>query len=117
MPIGNQVPCQRYRGTVECHGQCAAEFGFPDPERHQVIQIACVCKTSTRDEEDYRVVFALHGADKISGVHIKESDKEEDMLLNFEKLIITYDPDFITGYNMVNFDLWYILERARHLRM
>ncbi len=29
--------------------ECAAEQGFPDPERHQVIQIACVCKTSTRD--------------------------------------------------------------------
>lgn len=38
-------------------------------------------------------------------------------MLNFEKLLITYDPDFITGYNMVNFDLWYILERARHLKM
>lgn len=62
-------------------------------------------------------MFALHGSDKISGVHIKASEKEEDLLLNFEKLIITYDPDFITGYNMVNFDLWYILERARHLRM
>jgi DNA polymerase delta subunit 1 len=50
--------------------ECAAEQGFPDPERHQVIQIACVCKTSDQDEEDYRVVFALNGSDKISGVHI-----------------------------------------------
>ncbi len=31
--------------------------------------------------------------------------------------MITYDPDFITGYNMVNFDLYYILERAKHLKM
>ncbi len=30
---------------------------------------------------------------------------------------MTYDPDFITGYNMVNFDLWYILERAQALKM
>jgi DNA polymerase delta subunit 1 len=29
--------------------------------------------------------------------------------------MLTYDPDFITGYNMVNFDLWYILERAGHI--
>ncbi len=60
-------------------------------------------------------MFALHGADKISGVHVKSSDEEEELLINFEKLMITYDPDFITGYNMVNFDLNYILERARHL--
>jgi DNA polymerase elongation subunit (family B) len=31
------------------------------------------------------------------------------MLEDFQKLIITYDPDFIVGYNMVNFDLKYIL--------
>ena len=31
--------------------------------------------------------------------------------------MITYDPDFITGYNMVNFDLNYIIERAKSLKM
>lgn len=35
------------------------------------------------------------------------------MLEDFQKLIITYDPDFIIGYNMINFDLKYLLERAR----
>lgn len=76
-----------------------------------------MCKTSDQQEEDYRVVFVLNGAEKISGVHVKACDTEKDLLLNFEKLIISYDPDFITGYNMVNFDLNYILERAKHLKM
>ena len=31
--------------------------------------------------------------------------------------MISYDPDFITGYNMVNFDLNYILERSKALMM
>jgi len=31
--------------------------------------------------------------------------------------MISYDPDFITGYNMVNFDLNYILKRANTLEM
>lgn len=39
------------------------------------------------------------------------------MLQDFQKLIMTYDPDFIVGYNMVNFDLKYILERAKKLKM
>lgn len=30
---------------------------------------------------------------------------------------MTYDPDFIVGYNMVNFDLKYILDRAKQLKM
>jgi DNA polymerase delta subunit 1 len=59
----------------------------------------------------------LNGADKISGVHVKNSNDEKEILRNFEKLMVSYDPDFITGYNMVNFDLWYILERARALKM
>lgn len=39
------------------------------------------------------------------------------MLQDFEKLIITYDPDFILGYNMINFDLKYMLERAKALKL
>jgi DNA polymerase delta subunit 1 len=59
----------------------------------------------------------LNGCDKISGAHVIGSNDEKDILLNFEKLMHTYDPDFITGYNMVNFDLWFILERAKALRI
>lgn len=29
----------------------------------------------------------------------------------------TYDPDFIIGYNIINFDLPYILDRANALKM
>lgn len=42
---------------------------------------------------------------------------EQQLLEDFEKLIITYDPDFILGYNMINFDLKYCLERAKNLKM
>jgi DNA polymerase delta subunit 1 len=38
-------------------------------------------------------------------------------LQDFEKLVITYDPDFIVGYNMVNFDLKYLIERAKMLKI
>ena len=32
-------------------------------------------------------------------------------------MIITYDPDFLIGYNMINFDLKYLLDRARALKI
>lgn len=32
-------------------------------------------------------------------------------------MIFSYDPDFIIGYNIINFDLTYILERAARLKM
>lgn len=34
------------------------------------------------------------------------------MLITFENLLKSYDPDFIIGYNIINFDLKYILGRA-----
>lgn len=30
---------------------------------------------------------------------------------------MSYDPDFIIGYNIINFDLKYILDRAARLKM
>lgn len=31
--------------------------------------------------------------------------------------MLSYDPDFIIGYNIINFDLPYILDRAAKLRV
>ena len=67
--------------------------------------------------EDYRVVFVLNGASPISGAHVKHMNSEKQMLEDFEKLIITYDPDFLIGYNMINFDVKFLLERAKVLKM
>lgn len=38
---------------------------------------------------------------------------EEEMLKRFIEIIDDYDPDIITGYNVQNFDLPYLLERMR----
>jgi len=39
---------------------------------------------------------------------------EEDMLNNFIKIMNEYDPDILTGYNIQNFDIPYILERFKN---
>ena len=31
--------------------------------------------------------------------------------------MLSYDPDFIIGYNIINFDLPYVLDRAAKLRI
>lgn len=97
--------------------ECAAERGFPNAEIHQVIQIACVCKSTNKSVEDYKVVFVLDGAASISGTHVKHMKTERQLLEDFEKLIITYDPDFLVGYNMINFDFKYLLDRAKALKI
>jgi len=39
-------------------------------------------------------------------------DKEPDMLKAWRDFILELDPDIITGYNICNFDLTYIIEWA-----
>jgi DNA polymerase delta subunit 1 len=59
--------------------------------------------------------MVLHGCSSISGVEIKEANDEKELLLFFEEFIMSYDPDFIIGYNIINFDLPFILDRAAKL--
>src|SRR3989344_6941529 len=49
------------------------------------------------------------------GKGIKAFENEKEMLEEFVKIVNEYDPDVITGYNVNNFDMPYILERMRRL--
>jgi DNA polymerase delta subunit 1 len=42
-------------------------------------------------------------------------ESEKDMLSAWQQLVIATDPDIITGYNTLNFDLPYLITRARTL--
>ena len=101
--------------------ECAAQHGFPSAEKDQIIQIACVCKTLPASEyanpDEYRFVIVLHGCSAISGVEIKQAEDEKELLTYFQEFLLSYDPDFIIGYNIINFDLPFILERAQKLKM
>lgn len=42
-------------------------------------------------------------------------DREQDLLLRWRDLVLETDPDIIIGYNIINFDLPYLLDRAKAL--
>jgi DNA polymerase delta subunit 1 len=42
-------------------------------------------------------------------------ESEADMLAAWQQLVVATDPDIVTGYNTLNFDLPYLLSRARTL--
>lgn len=44
---------------------------------------------------------------------VKSFETEKDMLEDLIKIIMDYDPDIITGFNINNFDIPYILERMK----
>ncbi|RWS22315.1 DNA polymerase delta catalytic subunit-like protein, partial [Leptotrombidium deliense] len=53
----------------------------------------------------------------IAGASIISFETEEELLLAWSQFIVQTDPDLITGYNIQNFDLPYLLNRAKTLSL
>ena len=60
-------------------------------------------------------VFTLKGCLPIVGTQVISSDKEEEMLLKWRVFLQACDADIITGYNVQNFDIPYLLDRVEAL--
>lgn len=48
---------------------------------------------------------------------MRSFDREEDMLEAWAEFVRDLDPDIFTGYNINNFDIPYLLDRAKHLKL
>ena len=96
---------------IECQGR---KGHFPEAEKDPVIQIANVLTVygENKNEPIVKNVFTLKGCLPIVGAQVISSEKEEDMLLKWRVFLQACDPDIITGYNVQNFDIPYILDRA-----
>lgn len=44
-------------------------------------------------------------------------EREADLLRRWQSLVLETDPDVIIGYNITNFDMPYLFERAQALRI
>ncbi|KAF2070254.1 hypothetical protein CYY_008425 [Polysphondylium violaceum] len=98
--------------------ECAGRKGFfPEAEKDPVIQIANIVKNQGEQEPFIRNIFTLKGCSSIVGAHVIPHDKEVDMLKAWRNFVIQVDPDLIIGYNIVNFDLPYLIGRARALKI
>ncbi|MCX6814393.1 MAG: DNA-directed DNA polymerase, partial [Candidatus Aenigmarchaeota archaeon] len=78
----------------------------PEAEKDPVVMISLAFNT-TFHGKDMLVLATRTDGDVIS------FDSEKEMLEEFVKIIYEYDPDIITGFNINNFDMPYILERMR----
>jgi DNA polymerase delta subunit 1 len=94
---------------IECQGR---KGHFPEAEQDPVIQIANTVTVYGHDKPILQNIFTLKGCLPIVGAQIIASDTEEDMLLKWRVFLQACDPDIITGYNVQNFDIPYILDRA-----
>lgn len=96
--------------------ECAGRKGvFPEAQHDSVIQIANVILKLGDQRPFVRNVFTVNTCSPIIGSEIFSNDKEEDMLLAWRDFVVKSDPDVIIGYNTTNFDLPYLLDRAKAL--
>lgn len=95
---------------IECQGR---KGYFPEAEHDPVIQIANSLSVYGRNTGPIvQNVFTLNGCLPIVGAQIISSEKEEDMLLKWRQFLHASDADILTGYNVQNFDIPYLLDRA-----
>jgi len=98
--------------------ECAGRKGiFPDPDIDPVIQIANMVVRQGEKEPFIRNVFTLGSCAQIVGSHVISCTQETELLDAWANFIRECDPDIITGYNITNFDLPYLLNRAKRLKV
>lgn len=97
---------------IECQGR---KGHFPEAEKDPVIQIANVVSVYGQTKPIVQNVFTLKGCLPIVGAQVITSEKEEEMLAKWSAFLRAVDPDIITGYNVQNFDIPYLLNRAATL--
>ncbi|KAI5808354.1 DNA polymerase delta subunit [Pyronema omphalodes] len=96
--------------------ECAGRKGiFPEANHDPVIQIANVVTRYGEDKPFVRNVFCLDNCALIVNTQLFEYQDEKEMLIGWKNFLQEVDPDVIIGYNTANFDMPYLLDRAKHL--
>lgn len=97
------------------------------PLRTMAFDIECVSMTSggvPEAKKDPIIMISLVFSEEFKGMksmvlstrrckYARDCPDEKGLLEEFVKIINDYDPDVLTGFNINNFDLPYILERMR----
>ena len=90
------------------------------PDCHRSIQMSmlavvpCGAVTSMVVLSAAQLALNKYGVDCL-GRQVMSFATERELLLRWRDLVVETDPDLIIGYNIVNFDLPYLIDRARAL--
>jgi DNA polymerase delta subunit 1 len=76
-----------------------------------------MCQINGESEPFIRNVFTLKNCAPIVGTKVFSFKDEADLLFAWREFVRVLDPDIITGYNIINFDIPYIIGRAEALKI
>ncbi|KAI1717410.1 DNA polymerase family B domain-containing protein [Ditylenchus destructor] len=108
------APLRTLSFDIECLGRKGI---FPEATHDPIIQIASMVKIEGESEPFIRNCFVTGSCTAVMGSDIIECESETELLEKWAAFIRAVDPDIITGYNIQNFDLPYIIDRAKHLKI
>ena len=77
-----------------------------------IIMISCVFSHEFRGSKKH-VVCAKHTKFDDKDISLRCFSDEKEMLEEFQRILMEYDPDILTGYNINGFDIPFILERLK----
>lgn len=98
---------------IEC---CGRKGQFPEPEHDPVIQVANVVTVQGSSTSISRNLFVMGSCSPIVGARVESFEDEAKMLEAWAAFVREADPDVVTGYNVQNFDIPYLLRRAIKLK-
>ena len=127
IPAEVNVPARVCMVDIECEDH----RGFPEPERDSIICLTC--HDSFDDDYTTFVHFTGDGNSEIPVVktqsprengcfakgrhHINFYESEKEMLKGFSDYIRQRDPDILSGWNFLEFDMPYLRKRMEYLGM
>ena len=88
---------------------------FPELEGDSIIQIGTTVHKYGEKECCYKNIITLDTCENIEGIDVVSCQNEKELLLKWRDLIIRIDPDILTGYNILGFDMSYLYERSKQL--
>ena len=86
-------------------------FQVPRPEKDPIIMISYFC---IKGKETKRGVITYKKIDKPFVEVVKD---EKEMIKSFIQKVNGFDADIIAGYNSANFDIPYLIERSKFLKI
>lgn len=77
----------------------------------KIFQIG-FCTSENRTEEK-KYLYTLKKCNPIKDVIIKEFETEADLLIGFKNFIQEFNPNIIIGYNILGWDIKYMIQRSK----
>uniref|UniRef100_F1KQZ5 DNA polymerase n=1 Tax=Ascaris suum TaxID=6253 RepID=F1KQZ5_ASCSU len=98
--------------------ECTNRRGiFPEAHTDAVIQIANMVKVEGGTDPFIRNCFVIGDTTPVIGSDIIVCRNEHELLEKWAEFVRILDPDIVTGYNIQNFDIPYIIDRAKALKI